>query len=403
MPQLVFACGFRGCKDRVFEASSEEEAKVLRDKYFDHVAKHFDIGDSIGNWEYYTQVQNLLRQEAVKDMWKQCVWQKGIRNSLRWQPRSSTDLKRLLECRHLFDMPRLLHWAWTLGGEPYRSSSVDGPEAPSGIKRPVKRDCPLTATKHESLMEATQLKVSFPVSQQAFLAISPPKSAPQPTVYPSDPRSSGGSFSTKSNHTPLSRPSMPDEGWPQTAHPTSPYPGADGNQWAGGYAFATPTSETVPHPPLSAPHDGVDHSMDGLLPPSADQIQPHGLHHAQLQPQQHGPMAHHQAYPLQHQPSSGQLHQYPHHQAQQWSASGMEVMAAIETPRGFEQADMKAPKRTMSMPVKSVESMRQKRRDGVGGVSSGPSVLQAPDYGLPMRTGQLHAQASYINEVSMSG
>src|SRR5690606_27211378 len=31
-PQLVFACGFRGCKDRVFEASSEDEAKTLRDK-----------------------------------------------------------------------------------------------------------------------------------------------------------------------------------------------------------------------------------------------------------------------------------------------------------------------------------------------------------------------------------
>ena len=81
----------------------------------------------------------------------------------------------------------------------------------------------------------------------------------------------------------------------------------------------------------------------------------------------------------------------------------MEVMSAIEAPRGIEQGgDMKSPKRTMSMPVKSVESMRQKRRDGVGGVSPA-SVLQAPDYGLPMRTGQMHATASYINEVSMSG
>ena len=412
-PQLVFACGFKGCKDRVFEASSEEEAKVLRDKYFDHVAKHFDIGDSIGHWEYYTQVQNLLRQEAVKDMWKQCVWQKSIRNSLRWQPRSSADLKRLLECRHLFDMPRLLHWAWTLGGEPYRSSNMDGPEPPSGIKRPVKRDCPLTDSKHESLMKPALLKVSFPVSQQAFLAIEPPKPTPQPTVYPPDPRSSG-SFSTKSNHTSLSHATMSDqEGWPQSAHPTSPYPGPNGNQWGGGYGFATPTSETaVPHPSLSATHDAVDHPMNGMLPPSSDQIQPHtSLHHAQLQqPQQHRQMAHHQPYPLQHQhqqPPGQALHPYQHHQPQQWSApAGMEVMSPIEAPRAYEQGgDMKPPKRTLSMPAKSMENLRQKRRDPVAGeaVPPLPGVVQSQDYGVQIRGGQLHTPGTYINEVSMSG
>ena len=412
-PQLVFACGFRGCKDRVFEASSEEEAKVLRDKYFDHVAKHFDMQDTIGDWEYYTQIHNLLRQEAVKDMWKQCVWQKSIRKSLRWQPRSSADLKRILESRHLFDMPRLLHWAWTLGGEPYRSSNADGPEPPSGIKRPIKRDCALTATKHESLMKPALLKVSFPVSQQAFLSVPPPKSVPQQTVYPTDPRSSGGSFSTKSNHTPLSRATMADqEGWPQPAHPNSPYPGPDGNQWGGGYGFATPTSEPIPHTPLSAPHNGVDHSMNGMLPPSTDQIQSHNsLHHAQLQqPQQHRPIAHHQAYPLQHQhqPSPNPaLHQYQHHQPQQWSApAGMEVMTSIETSRPYEQSvDMKPPKRTLSMPVKSIENMRQKRRDTAAGDGMTPSsaVMQSSDYGAALRVGQLHTSGSYMNEVSMSG
>ncbi|SPO03996.1 uncharacterized protein DNG_06679 [Cephalotrichum gorgonifer] len=426
-PQLIFACGFRGCKDRVFEATSEEEAKVLRDKYFDHVAKHFDMGFCVAEWEYYTQIQNLLRQEAVKDMWKQCVWQKSIRNALRWQPRSSTDLKRLLECRHLLDMPRLLHWAWTLGGEPYKSSSLDAPEPPAGIKRPLKRDCPLTTSKHEALMKPALLKVAFPVSQQSFqFAIPPPpKPVVAPTVYLPDPRSSG-TFSIKSNHSAISRPAIPDqEGWPQHQHqhPGSPFPTADGNHWGEGYNFAATTSEPVPHQPISAAHDAVDHPMGNVaLPPTADQIQQHNSlhHHAQLQqPQQRRSVARQQSYPLEHQhqhqhhphpqPQPNQaMHQYHHHPSQQWPASAVvERISPIEQSQGYEQhrLDMKMPKRPPPMTIRSMENLQHKGPDpGNGdGMAPPPHVAHPSEYEVAMRTSQLNTPTSYMHEVSMTG
>lgn len=403
-PQLVFACGFKGCKDRVFEATSEEEAKVLRDKYFDHVAKHFDMGFCVAEWDYYIQIQNLLRQEAVKDMWKQCVWQKPIRNALRWQSRSSIDLKRLLECRHLDNMPVLLNWAYELGGEPYRSSNLEAPEPPTGIRRPLKQGCPLTESKHEKLMKPALLKVSFSDSEFGIL----PKSAASSTAYLPDPRSSG-SFSTKSNHSSLARGPMPDQGgWPHSAHQATAYPTPDGNQWGEGYGFATPASEAVPHTPLASTHNGVDHLMNGGL---ADQIQPHNsMHHAQLQSQQHRPMAPHQPYPMQHQHQHqhqpGQaLHQYQHHQPHQWSASAsMEVLSPMEAPRAYEQgAEVKPAKRSLSMPMKSMENMRQNWRDPSGDGRSPLSTVHSSGYGVPMGPNQLNTPTSYMNEVSMSG
>lgn len=410
-PQLVFACGFKSCKDRVFEATSEEEAKVLRDKYFDHVAKHFDMGFCVAEWDYYIQIQNLLRQEAVKDMWKQCVFQKPVRNALRWQPRSSIDLKRLLECRHLDDMPDLLRWAFELGGEPYSSSNLEAPEPPAGIKRPLKQSCPLTAIKHESLMKPALLKVSFSMSHlQPFQSnMPPPKSAASSTAYLPDPRSSG-SFSTKSNHSSLARaPLSGQEGWAHSAHQAAAYPTPDGNQWSEGYGFATPASEAVAHTPLAATHNGVDHPMNGGLTGAADQMQAHNSlhHHAQMQQsQQHRPMAHHHPYPMQHQHQSapGQaLHQYQHHQPHQWSASAsMEVLSPMEAPRTYEQGvEGKPPKRSLSMPMKN--SMRQNRRDPTGDGRTPLSTVQSTGYAMPMGTGQLNTSTSYMNEVSMSG
>jgi hypothetical protein len=408
-PQLVFACGFRGCKDRVFEASSEEEAKVLRDKYFDHVAKHFDMGFCVGEWEYYTQIHNLLRQEAVKDMWKQCVWQKSVRNSLRWQPRSSVDLKRLLECRHLHDMPRLLHWAWTLGGEPYRSSTnLDAPDPPTGISRPLKRDCPLTASKHESLMKPALLKVAFPVSQQAFqFAIPAPKTSVPPTVYLADTRSSG-SFSIKSNHSSLARGSIPEQDeWTHAPPPSSPYPAAENTQWGEGYGFAASTSEPVHHGPLSAAQH-MEHTMNGGVPAATDHIQAHGTlrSHPQLQqPQPHQPIPHHQPYTLQHQyhPQTNQAMQhYLQHHAQQWPTTAMDGITSLDSASAYDHGqDLKTPKQQSPMLMRSLDNLRHHRRDGANqGMSNVP--LQSSDY---QRTIRAHhgGPASYVHEVSMTG
>ncbi|KAK1477662.1 hypothetical protein CTAM01_15112 [Colletotrichum tamarilloi] len=155
--QVVFACGFIGCKE-VYEAADDSEAPKTADAYFDHLASHFDKRSSTINntsgcnnnnlglsseWTYYHQMQNLLRQRSLKDEWKHTLWDKAARNQLRWQPRSSGDLKKLLECRHLADVPRILHAAWTLGQTCFSSPEHPAPEFPGEATRPVRSRCPL--------------------------------------------------------------------------------------------------------------------------------------------------------------------------------------------------------------------------------------------------------------------
>ncbi|KAK1638570.1 hypothetical protein BDP81DRAFT_460151 [Colletotrichum phormii] len=153
--QVVFACGFIGCKE-VFEASDDSEAPKTADAYFDHLASHFDKRSSTINansssytlgvsseWTYYHQMQNLLRQRSLKDEWKHMLWDKAARNQLRWQPRSSGDFKKILECRHLADVPRILHAAWTLGQTCFSSPEHPAPDFPGEATRPVRSRCPL--------------------------------------------------------------------------------------------------------------------------------------------------------------------------------------------------------------------------------------------------------------------
>lgn len=150
-PQLVFACGFLGCKT-VLEARDESDSPVVADRYFDHLASHFDVGSkpsavaasSQSEWTYYTQMQNLLRQTALKEAWKAASWNKTVRMHLRWQPRSSGDLKKLLETRHLGDVSRLLHAAFTLGSSSFADPEHPPPPSfPGESARPVRGKCPL--------------------------------------------------------------------------------------------------------------------------------------------------------------------------------------------------------------------------------------------------------------------
>ncbi|KAK1585682.1 uncharacterized protein LY79DRAFT_580906 [Colletotrichum navitas] len=186
--QVVFACGFLGCKE-VFEAADDSGASAAADRYFDHLAGHFDTRSTSGGsggaspsaeWAYYHQIQNLLRQRALKDEWKHTLWDKTARNQLRWQPRSSGDLKKLLECRHLADVPRVLHAAWTLGQSSFSSPEHPPPPVfPGPATRPLRHHCPLTVGghnelhrgsfgQHRSVLHTTLATVSHP----------PPRSVP---------------------------------------------------------------------------------------------------------------------------------------------------------------------------------------------------------------------------------
>ncbi|ODA77247.1 hypothetical protein RJ55_06874 [Drechmeria coniospora] len=126
--QVVFACGFDACRERLFEAHAADDAAATRDKLFEHIAKHFEDGLDVRRWEYNVLVQNLMRQTQVKHTWKTCIWPKEKRQQLSWCPRSSGDLRRMLECRHLGnDISTLVRLAYILGTAPFTAPSTPPP------------------------------------------------------------------------------------------------------------------------------------------------------------------------------------------------------------------------------------------------------------------------------------
>ena len=153
-PQLVFSCGFPDCKDRVFEAPTYDDASASRDKYFEHIAKHFEDDFDVNRWQYATLIQNLLRQQKVKATFKTCIWPKEARQQLRWQPRSSGNLKRLLECRHLgSDIPALVRLAYILGQSPFSLSKTPPGGMDLHFPHPIRTSCQLDTPDHPSGLE----------------------------------------------------------------------------------------------------------------------------------------------------------------------------------------------------------------------------------------------------------
>lgn len=162
-PQLVFSCGFANCKDRIFETYSREDSSNCRDKYFEHIAKHFEDGFDVCDWEYHIQIQNLMRQSKVKPIWKSCIWPKVKRQQLVWKPRSSGDLRRMLECRHLGNnVSTLVRLAYILGTPPFTSSNTPPPsEIDIHFQLPFRSQC-LIDTEIPSSPDASVNKTEAP-------------------------------------------------------------------------------------------------------------------------------------------------------------------------------------------------------------------------------------------------
>ncbi|KAG5959606.1 hypothetical protein E4U57_000571 [Claviceps arundinis] len=148
--QLVFSCGFATCKERLFEAQSAHDAPATREKHFEHIAKHFEDGFDVKQWEFRVQVQNLMRQPMVKSIWKTCIWPKEKRQQLYWRPRSSADLKRMLECRHLGnDISTLVRLAFILGTAPFTNPVTPPPaEIDMYFQLPYRSCCPINSPDH---------------------------------------------------------------------------------------------------------------------------------------------------------------------------------------------------------------------------------------------------------------
>ncbi|KAL0936288.1 uncharacterized protein CTRU02_208503 [Colletotrichum truncatum] len=191
-PQVVFACGFIGCKE-VFEAPTDTEASSTVEKYFDHLAGHFDKRSVTSEWTYYQQIQNLLRQRSLKDEWKHTLWDKTARNQLRWQPRSSGDFKKLLECRHLLDVPKILHAAWTLGQTSFSSPEHPAPEFPGEATRPLRGSCVFSTKGHSELHTAHYIpagpQTMFSLKKNLFPVNVATVSHPPQRVIPDEPDS----------------------------------------------------------------------------------------------------------------------------------------------------------------------------------------------------------------------
>ncbi|KAF7560793.1 hypothetical protein G7046_g3357 [Stylonectria norvegica] len=149
-PQVVFGCGFATCKDRLFEAQNNDQATSSRDKYFEHIAKHFEDGFDVNDWEYRVQLHNLMRQQKVKSIWKTCIWPKEKRQALTWMPRSSGDLKRMLEARHLGeDISTLVRLAFILGTSPFINPTTPPPsEIDLQFQLPVRNECLMDTVGH---------------------------------------------------------------------------------------------------------------------------------------------------------------------------------------------------------------------------------------------------------------
>ncbi|KAI5462865.1 hypothetical protein BGZ63DRAFT_412601 [Mariannaea sp. PMI_226] len=187
-PQVVFSCGFASCKDRVFEASNSEQASNSRDKYFEHIAKHFEDGFDVNNWEYKIQLQNLMRQSKVKSIWKTCIWPKERRQQLTWRPRSSGDLKRMLEARHLGeDISTLVRLAFILGTSPFTNPNTPPPsEIDLQFPLPIRSECLMDTVGHaDGAQPKDQTSNSSPDISTSVAAISKPQPpTPQPTALP---------------------------------------------------------------------------------------------------------------------------------------------------------------------------------------------------------------------------
>ena len=293
-PQVVFACGFVGCKDKLFEAESDDDAQTKALAYFEHVASHFDkkVQSSVPTWEYRIQMQNLLRQRSLKEQWKNSMWSKEARNALQWQPRSSGDLKKLLESRHFGNIAinDLFHRAWTLGSTTYQLPNQSPPNFPWEPLRPIRARCSAAESGHSQ----------FSISHHR---------KPQPqAVFRNSANLSKTSVARVVSSPVPEEPMAWDDGAGDIVggpHPGTlmPIPEDDNTvDWQDPDPFdAFPGQASVPNPA------SFDHPMGGIHSPA-----PHALPHWQ------GAMSHMAAAPTQEQMLANLEHQ--HHQQQQLQA-----------------------------------------------------------------------------------
>lgn len=133
-PQMVFACGFENCS-HIFEAPGDDETAATFKKYSQHIVAHFGEGPNGRRWTYSARIHNLLRQSQVMPAWDKSQ-PKPETSRLRWEPQSSLILRKLLETKHLENLPSLIQFAIMLGSNPAMAKGFV-----SRLELPVKMKC----------------------------------------------------------------------------------------------------------------------------------------------------------------------------------------------------------------------------------------------------------------------
>lgn len=143
--QVVFACGFEGCK-QVYEVDPMElDTSQTSKDYFSHVISHMKRfinrkapcpWEEAPVWSYSTRIRNLLRQSQVRGAWKDLG--KDDRKKLQWRVEESTVLCKMLECRDVTDVRTIVLAALELGS----SGSTSGSSSSSPLRMSMKKGLP---------------------------------------------------------------------------------------------------------------------------------------------------------------------------------------------------------------------------------------------------------------------
>jgi len=190
--QVVFACGFKSCK-QVYEAEADHDAESTAAKYFVHVSNHFDTGATVEDWSYSVRFRNLMRQFLVDEAWKNRVRGKSPQDRHEWQPQTSSVLRKLLETRHVTNANLFVKWAATLGTLSYADRLYGRPMLPAELSLPSPDTCRMAAFGHKPLGYPAAAPSETPPSGAARgvpkppIPSSPPKSprtGPTPAVVP---------------------------------------------------------------------------------------------------------------------------------------------------------------------------------------------------------------------------
>ncbi|KAK0715622.1 hypothetical protein B0H67DRAFT_244787 [Lasiosphaeris hirsuta] len=282
--QVVFACGFKECR-LVFEASSDDDAEKKGLEYFNHVANHFDDNLTHRNWSYTVRIRNLMRQAAVDPYWKER--KKGAQDP-KWQPHTSSVVRKILETRHFTDIQLLVQWVVHLGANPFCEPYSPIPKLPAELRLPIKENCTMTIDGH---------RPSFRHDQNHPLSIE--HGAPQPN----DTVEVDNGLATSTPAAPAA-PAAPEPVYTQEMPEPIPEPMPlhpfDADQMESYHGFhhdiiphlddmhqISVTSNDVPtigaasHQPITH-WMGIEHTTHGLtIQPHLDTIMgyPHGNHH----------------------------------------------------------------------------------------------------------------------------